>query len=494
MLKDYNFKEVDHRYENFKRSDLGREIDKLQRIVQRLKIPVLILVDGWESSGKGEIINDLTRELDPRYVKVELFDERSDLDNRHASVWRFWQKIPNDEEITVFDQSFYSQVFNRDERSTELLKQRTEELLFLEHMLLDDGTIVIKFFIHLSNETQAKNIDALESSEYRKFLLSDKDYHQNKHYEDYLKWFDKVLTKTNFPKSPWKIIDGENRKLAAKTVLGITIEELTKGIERVTLQRERAEFSNRHYHQEDRQLDKIDLSKAISDKKYTDQLEKLQKEAAQLVYECYTKGIAILLAFEGVDAAGKGGAIQRLTRHIDPRSYRIYGIKAPTDLENKYHYMWRFWTKFPPDGDMVIMDRSWYGRVLVERVEGFAKESEWERAYEEINHTEKVLTDHGNILMKFFLYIDDEEQKRRFEDRMEEPSKNYKITAEDWRNRNQWEAYMDSYEEMLSRTDTPNAPWYVVGTNDKHTARIQVLEHFIQHIKKQLSKKNEGKK
>ncbi|XJS10244.1 phosphate:AMP phosphotransferase [Aerococcaceae bacterium WGS1372] len=492
MLKDYDFKEVDDRYDNFKRSDLGEEIDKLQRIVQRLKIPVLILVDGWESSGKGDIINDLTRELDPRYVKVELFDERSDTDDLHASVWRFWQKIPNNEEISVFDQSFYSQVLNRDERSTELLKKRTEELLQLERMLLDDGTIVIKFFLHISKETQAENIKLLEESKYRQFLLSDDDYKQNKHYEDYLKWFDKVLTKTNFAESPWNIINGEDRKLAAKTVLGITLKELTAGIERVTLQRERADFSNRNYHQGEKQLEKIDLSKSISEKQYDDQLEDLQKKAAQLVYECYTKDIAIVIAFEGVDAAGKGGAIQRLTRHIDPRSYRIYGIKAPTDLENQYHYMWRFWTKFPEDGDMVIMDRSWYGRVLVERVEGFAKESEWERAYNEINHTEKVLTDHGNIIMKFFMYIDEEEQKQRFEDRMEEPDKNYKITAEDWRNRNQWESYMDSYEEMLSRTDTPNAPWYVVGTNDKHYARIQVLKHFIKHVKKHLSNIEKG--
>lgn len=488
VLKKYDFDKVDNRYENFKRSDLGEEIDKVQRIVQRLKIPVLILVDGWESSGKGSIINDLTRELDPRFVKVELFDNRYDIDYLHPSVWRFWQKLPSHEEMVVFDQSFYAQVFNKDERSDELLKQRTEELLCLENMLLDDGTIVIKFFLHIKEETQANNIKHLEESNYRQFLLTDEDYEQNKHYNDYLKWFDKVLKKTDVSESPWNIINAEDLKLAAKTVLGITLEEITAGIERVTLARERAKLSNRRYRLEDTQLEKFDLERTISDSKYETQLETLQKEAADLVYECYTKNIAIITAFEGVDAAGKGGAIQRLTRHIDPRSYRIYGIKAPTELENSYHYLWRFWTKFPKDGDMVIFDRSWYGRVLVERIEGFAQESEWERAYEEINHTEKVLTDHGSIVMKFFMYIDEDEQRERFEDRQEEPDKNYKITTEDWRNRSKWDQYIDAMEEMLDRTNKENAPWFIIASNQKKYARIQVLEHFIDHVSKHLKK------
>lgn len=493
MLKEYDFKNIDKRYANFKRSDLGEELAKLQRIVQRLNIPVLILIDGWESSGKGDLINDLTRELDPRYVKVELFDSRSDLDLSHPSVWRFWQKIPSHEEMVVFDQSFYAQVFNKDERSKEKLAQRTEELLNLEHMLLDDGTIVIKFFLHVTKETQAKNIKLLEESKFRQFLLSKEDYEQNKHYDEYLSWFDKVLVNTNSLKSPWNIINAQDRKLAAKTLLGTTLEEITDGIERVTLQRERKDLSNRRYQLEITQLEKLDLTQSLSVEDYDRVISTLQKEVAQLVYECFTKGIAITVAFEGVDAAGKGGAIQRLTRHIDPRSYRIYGIKAPTELESSYHYLWRFWSKYPKDGDMVIFDRSWYGRVLVERVEGLVKESEWERAYEEINHTEQVLVDHGNIVMKFFMYIDEAEQEKRFEDRLEEPDKNYKITSEDWRNRKQWDSYIEAMEEMLDRTNKEHAPWFIITSNDKRLARIEVIKHFINHVRKQLEEnKKEG--
>lgn len=486
MLKNYDFAKINDNYANFKRSELGEELDKLQRIVERLKIPVLIFIDGWESSGRGDIINDLTRELDPRFVKVRVFHERRDIDQNHPSIWRFWQKIPNNEEIVIFDRSFYSQVFNHDEKTPELLEKRTQELLNMEEMLLDDGMIVIKFFLHVKQETQKAAIDALEKSHYRQYLLSDEDYQQNARYDEHLEWLSKVLDETNIAESPWHIISAEDRKLAAKTVLGLTMQALISGIERVTLARERKDISPRKYVLQESQLDKFDLTSKLSDEEYDRQLEDLQLQAAKLVYECYTKKIAIILAFEGVDAAGKGGAIQRLTRHIDPRSYIIYGIKAPTELEKSYHYMWRFQTKFPEDGEMVIFDRSWYGRVLVERVEGFASESEWERAYDEINNSEQILTDHGNIVMKFFMYIDEDEQKERFMSRIEEPHKNYKITQEDLRNRKQWDNYIEAMEEMLDRTHTTNAPWYIIASNDKKYARIQVLEYFIQHIENHL--------
>lgn len=493
MLKDFKFDEVDDRYANFKRSELGEQLDKIQRIVQRLKIPVLILVDGLESSGRGDVINDLTRELDPRYIRVEIFDEKRDHEYEHPSTWRFWQKIPNHQEIVVFDQSFYSQVMNRDPRDKAMLQRRTRELINFEKSLLENEIIILKFFLHISQETQAENIKALEDSNYRQYLVSDRDYDQNDNYEECIDWMDQVLKATNIPESSWHLVSSEDRKLAAKTVLGLTIDGITAGIERVTLDRERENKEGPAYNLEETQLDKFDLSKSLSKQEYQDQLEDLQKQAADLVYECYTKEIAIVLAFEGVDAAGKGGAIKRLTRHIDPRSYRIYGIKAPTPLELSYHYLWRFQRKFPEDGDMVIFDRSWYGRVLVERIEGFASEKEWKQAYDEINHMEENLVDHGNIVMKFFVYIDEDEQKQRFIDRIEEPDKNYKITDEDWRNRQKWDEYIATYEEMLARTDTDKAPWYIIPTNNKRYARIMVLKQFIKHVETALKNRKDDK-
>lgn len=488
MLKDFNFKKIDDRYDNFKRSELGEQLDTLQRVVQRLKIPVLIFVDGLESSGRGDVINDLTRELDPRYINVEIFDERYEHEYLHPSSWRFWQKIPNNEQIMVFDQSFYSQVMSQEERSPEALTLRKKQLLSFETSLLENEMIILKFFLHIKEETQRENIEKLEESEYRQYLLTDRDYRQNENYDECIEWMDQVLEATNVPESPWHIVSAEDRKLAAKTVLGLTIEGINAGIERVTLDRERANDSGRTYQLTETQLDKFDVTKQLTVEEYhSDYRTELQERAAELVYQCYTKGIAIVLAFEGVDAAGKGGAIKRLTRYIDPRSYKIYGIKAPTPLELSYHYLWRFQTKFPEDGDMVIFDRSWYGRVLVERIEGFATPKEWEQAYDEINQMEENLVDHGNLVMKFFLYIDEAEQQERFESRVEEPDKNYKITAEDWRNREQWDAYIDAYEEMLDRTDTDKAPWYIIPTNDKYYARVMVLEKFVKHVEEHLN-------
>lgn len=252
--------------------------------------------------------------------------------------------------------------------------------------------------------------------------------------------------------------------------------------------RQQEESVTRNREESYRLLEDVDLTQTISDEAYEEELQPLQEEAAELVYQCYSQDIPIVLAFEGMDAAGKGGAIKRLTRYIDPRSYKIYGINAPDSVEDTFHYLWRFQKEFPKDGDMVIFDRSWYGRVLVERVEGFAPERDWERAYDEINQMERTLYDHGTAIMKFFLYIDSNEQERRFQDRMEKPAKNYKITAEDWRNREKTPQYIEAMNEMLKRTDTDCAPWYIVATNQKKYARIQVLKHFISHLKDHLSK------
>lgn len=487
MLKDFSFDKVDDRYDNFKRSDLGDQLDQLQRIVQRLDIPVLILVDGWESSGKGFVINDLTRELDPRYVRVEVFEKPTTEEKNHPSVWRFWRKIPSRREMVVYDRSFYYHVFNHDRRTDEKLSQRVDELLSLEKMLIDDETIVIKLFLTITEETQKENIKRLETSKRSKILLSDEDYQQSADYSSHQKWFDKILKATNLTYSPWHIISAEDLKLASKTALGIVIEQITSGIEQITLRRSGKDDLPAHvFNMERLPLSEVDTTLKLSEKAYDKQLETLQKEAAELVYECYVKKIPIVLAFEGVDAAGKGGAIKRLTRHIDPRSYKIYGINAPNEIESLFHYLWRFQVEMPQDNEMVIFDRSWYGRVLVERVEGFTYQTAWERAYDEINQMEATLTNHGTLVMKFFLYIDADEQASRFQKRLDEPEKNYKITSEDWRNREKWEDYIAAMNEMLVRTDTPSAPWYIVPGQDKYYARIQVLKHFIHHIKSHL--------
>ncbi|MGX7108739.1 hypothetical protein [Facklamia miroungae] len=488
MLKDFDFKNTDKRFEQFQRSELGERLDQLQRTVQGLKIPVLILVDGWESSEKGYVINDLTRELDPRYVRVEVFDKAKESEKLHPSVWRFWQKLPSNQEIVVYDRSFYYQVFNHDQKSDKKLAQRVQELRELDATLINNGTIVIKLFLNVSKKTQKERIKELEKSVEGKRLLSKEDYEQNENYKEHQEWFSKVLTQTNQKLSPWHIIDAEDQKYASKMALGIVIDEIHRGIERIVQWRTREEAIQRDRQTTYQVLDQFDLNKSLSEDDYHEQLDDLQDKAAKLVYQCYNKKIPIVLAFEGMDAAGKGGAIKRLTRHIDPRSYKIFGINAPDEVEKNFHYLWRFQKEMPEDGQMVIFDRSWYGRVLVERIEHFTPERDWERAYEEINQMERTLYDHGTAVMKFFLYIDSQEQAKRFEDRMEDPDKNYKITDEDWRNREKMPQYLEAMNEMLVRTDTDYAPWYIIASNDKRYARIQVLKHFIAHLEKFIDK------
>ncbi|WP_282919857.1 hypothetical protein [Ignavigranum ruoffiae] len=489
MLKDYDFTQLPDTYDHQSIKELGQTFDQLQRELQAANIPVLILLDGWESSGKGYVLKALTREMDPRYVRVEVYEKETKQEKKHPSAWRYWQKIPSKQEIAIYDRSFYYQVFNHEEPGPESLQQKTQELLAFEQALIDDGTIVLKFFLNISHQTQLERIKALETSSQADFLLSKEDYKQAKHHDQYLKWFDQVLQATDLDHSPWCIINAEDKKLAAKEILGQTITTIRLEMKRVLKDRKESQAPNRNYQSRALEVPQEDLERKLSEEEYQRQKEDLQKRAVELVYQCYCRDIPIVLVFEGVDAAGKGGAIKRLTREIDPRSYKIYGIKAPTEEELAHHYLWRFKTKFPQDGLMSIFDRSWYGRVLVERIEGFANEKEWDRAYQEINQMEQILVDHGTIVLKYFLYIDKEEEGERFKARQDEAAKNYKITEEDWRNREKWDAYMVAMEEMLTRTNQDQAPWHFIASNDKYFARIQVLTQFVDTLEQHLKEK-----
>ena len=233
-------------------------------------------------------------------------------------------------------------------------------------------------------------------------------------------------------------------------------------------------------------LDTIDLDKVLSDEEYDIKLEKLQKKIQKLHGELYRQKIPMVIGFEGWDAGGKGGAIRRLTEKMDSRGYVVFPIQAPSTIEKNHHYLWRFWKNMPKDGHITIFDRTWYGRVMVERIEGFCSEEEWKRAYKEINDMEQSLYNAGAIVIKFWLQIDKGEQKARFEARQADPEKQWKITDEDWRNREKWDAYEMAVNEMIAKTSTQHAPWVIVEGNDKKYARIKVLETVIQAMETRL--------
>lgn len=234
------------------------------------------------------------------------------------------------------------------------------------------------------------------------------------------------------------------------------------------------------------QLSTFDFPKPMEKSEYKANIDVLQEQARLLSHLANKKKRGVVLVFEGWDAAGKGGAIRRLTSTIDPRLYNVVSIAAPTEIERKHNYLWRFWTRIPRAGYTTIFDRSWYGRVLVERVEGFASEAAWKRAYNEIIFFEEDLVDSGIIVIKFWLHISSEEQLERFNLRNEDPMKRWKLTDEDWRNRDKWHLYEEACNEMIQRTDKPNAPWIVVPANDKYTARKIVINEYCRILEHSL--------
>ncbi len=481
------------KFQNFKRSELAERLGRVARICNDLEIPILIIVDGWESSGRGYVIKDLCRDFAAKNFDVEVFDKDESYDDKYPFIRKFWINVPEKGKIKIFDRSFYYKIFEKKNLSDKQIQKRIDSIKSIEKALFDDQTIILKFFLNVDKKEQAKRIEKLENSFKEDFYIDGLDLDQQKNYEDYEKHFKKILDATDFSYASWDIVDSNDKKAASKEVLGLALDRISQGMERIIRQREENENVERDYISSSNILQNIDLSKSISDDEYKEKKDKPQDEVAKLMYKFYQKGISQVLVFEGVDAAGKDGAIERLIKEVDPRLYSVHGISAPSKEELSRNYLWRFFTKLPRDGYVGIFSRSWYGRVMVERVEGFAKTNEWDRAYEEILDMEKQIYDHGSLVLKFFVTIDKDEQLKRFKDRQREPDKQYKITDEDWRNRDKWDDYIEAMNEMLERTNASYAPWIIVEGNSKKYARIKVMEEYIKAAKAHL-KKLEDKK
>lgn len=487
MLKGYDFKAGKNPYKQFKTKELGERLSRAQRLINNLNIPVLIIVDGWESSGKGFVIKDLVKELNPKHFKVSVFENPTEDENKRPFLWRFWNKLPKKGDIAIYDRSFYFNVFNDLSLTGEALDKDIRDISSIEKLLLDDDTIIIKFFLHQKEKTQQKRIDKLKEDEDRSFMISERDEEQYENYGDYLNHFDTVLNKSDFTFSKWHVVSSENKKDASDNILGMTIDLIHEGIDRIMgMENGGLRKELRDYSPQEKPLEKVNLKLELDDEEYDKLKDDLQMEAQRVAFRLYTAGIPTVMVFEGVDASGKGGAIERLTREMDPRGYEVLTTAAPSEDEKAHHYLWRFYKDFPQKGDMKIFDRSWYGRVMVERVEQFADMEEWDRAYNEINEMEQHLHNFNTLILKFFIYIDKEEQLRRFKSRETEPDKVFKLTDEDWRNREKWTDYIEAMNEMLVRTDTDYAPWIIVEGQQKKYARIKVLQTFIEQAGKIL--------
>lgn len=473
---------------------LERELAVLQREAKALNIPVMIIFEGWGASGKGTLINRLIHPLDPRGFKVYTIQKESEEEAMRPFLWRFWTKTPAKGRIHVFDRSWYSRVLKDrvDEKiNKEQLQNSYNEIVSFEEQLSVDGTLIIKLFLHISRKEQKKRFEKLEKSKETSWRVTKEDWKHNRQYDDYINVYEDMLEKTDTSFAPWAIVEATDREYAAAKILSTVTEQLKDRIrdvkEKNRTQIEKTEEKVLENPFKTSVLDGVDLTLSLSKEEYKKKLAVLQKRLASLHSQMYLKRIPVVLAFEGWDAGGKGGAIKRVTEPMDPRGYEVIPTASPNDIEKAHHYLWRFWNNMPKAGHMAIFDRTWYGRVMVERIEGFCTEVEWQRAYKEINQMEEHLHHAGAIILKFWMHIDKDEQERRFNERMSNPEKQWKITDEDWRNREKWDAYETAVNEMIIRTSTTHAPWIIVEGNSKYYARIKVLETIVEALSRRLS-------
>lgn len=461
---------------------------ELQRACKEKNIPITVVFEGLDAAGKGTMINRMIQSLDPRGFKVFTLGREKEDEAMRPYFWRFFTKIPERGRMHIFDQSWYKGGYEKDISEKEVLD--------FEQMLTEDGMIIVKFFLMISKEEQKRRLDKLEKNSETSWRVTGQDKENNKNYEKCLKKYDRLLVHTDTANAPWTVVEGTDKLYATCKIISTMVERMERAVKEVTKKEEEKKIIKDTGDEMEKQeettsfrngvLQGIDLSKTIEHDEYKKKKKELQKRLLTLQNKMYLKRVPVVLAFEGWDAGGKGGAIKRLTQAMDPRGYEVVPVAAPNDIEKAHHYLWRFWDKIPKAGHMAIFDRTWYGRVLVERIEGFAAEEEWSRAYSEINNMEEQFVNAGYIVLKFWIHIDKEEQERRFHERENTPEKQWKITEEDWRNRAKWDEYEKAVDEMIVRTSTADAPWIVVEGNSKYYARIKVLETVVNALEQRL--------
>ena len=466
---------------------LTEQIGSVQRACIEANIPILIVVEGLGASGKGTLINRLIQPLDPRGFHVYAIKGETEEEKRHPFLWRFWTKTPAKGRMVILDRSWYRRVtLDRFEGriSDKELRQSFDEISNFENQLVDDGTVIIKFFTYISKKEQKQRMDGLLANKETAWRVTAGDLKRNREYEKYLHYNEDMLFHTDFSFAPWTIVEATDKRFATVKILSTVVNRLSEEL-KMRINRRQPVIDSRLGSGRGLSssiLGTVDLSVSLSREQYHRKKKELQKRLGLLHSELYRRRIPVVLAFEGWDAGGKGGAIKRLTQALDPRGYAVHPTSAPNDLEKSHHYLWRFWNQMPKSGHIAIFDRTWYGRVMVERIEGFCSVNEWERAYKEINDMEKHIANFGTVVLKFWMQIDRDEQKRRFQMRQEDPAKAWKITDEDWRNREKWDLYEEAVDEMLIRTSTSYAPWMIVEGNDKLYARIKVLQAVVDAI------------
>jgi AMP-polyphosphate phosphotransferase len=455
------------------------------------KFPLVILISGVDGAGKGETVNLLNAWMDPRHIQAHAFGPHTDEEAERPPFWRFWKNLPPKGKTGIFFTSWYTApILQRAYKSTRDadLDQAMEEIRRFERMLAAEGALILKFWFHLSKERQRARLKKLEKKAKTRWRVTEEDWRHFALYDRFRKISERALRETSTAEAPWIVVEGADERYRSlttgKAILALLRRRLDEPLPRPT-ETHPAPFIE--------PVDKVDLiqrldlGQKIDKEAYEGELLRYQRRLALLTREPGYKDISVIAVFEGSDAAGKGGAIRRVTGALDARHYRIVQIAAPTEEERAQPYLWRFWRHIPRRGVLTMFDRSWYGRVLVERVEGFCSEADFMRAYTEINDFEEQLVRHRIVLVKLWLQVSKEEQLRRFQSREATAFKRFKITEEDWRNRGKWDAYERAVCDMVDRTSTEIAPWTLVEAEDKYFARVKVLRTLTQAIERGIA-------
>ncbi|MFO0441778.1 MAG: polyphosphate:AMP phosphotransferase [Betaproteobacteria bacterium] len=466
-------------------------LDAQYDLLRSGKFATLILIAGVEGAGKGETVNLLSEWMDPRHIEVSGFGLPSDEESERPRLWRYWRALPPKGKVGIFFGAWHTQpIVDRVQGRIDAARfeQEMTEILRLERMLVDEGVLLLKFWFHLSKPQQKKRLRQLEKDPVTAWRVTKTDWNLYKHYDDFTAVCEPFVRKTSTGEAPWLVVAGADERYRSLTVGRTLLAALRERLDEQPVDRlpdrnppllPAADKLN--------VLRALQLDQPLAKAAYSRQLEELSGRLNRLFRDPRMKEMAVVAVFEGNDAAGKGGAIRRVTRAIDARGYQTVSVAAPSEEERAQPYLWRFWRHVPRRGQLLIFDRSWYGRVLVERVEGFCKEPDWMRAYSEINDFEQQLARHLVVVVKFWLAISKEEQYRRFRERESIAFKRFKITDEDWRNRKKWDQYEKAVCDMVDRTSTSVAPWTLVEANNKYYARIKVLRTLVEAIEGALA-------
>ncbi len=477
----------------------ARLLELQYRALELAKFPVLIDFAGVDGAGKGTTVNMLNKWMDPRFLRTVGYQQPSEEERARPRFWRYWRDLPPKGRIGLYLSGRYSQPLIHhvhDGLTDEVFDDRLGEIIRFESALADDGVLILKFWMHLSREAQQQRLDSLSSDPLRSYRVTSQDWDNYERYDDFIAAAEKIITRTNRAGAPWTIVEGVDPNFRHLLVGETLVSELTRHLDRFERGAEQSgagaqEQPGLNVAERATVFDTLDHSRKLKKREYRQRRPELQAKLGELGRRAYEQGVATVLVFEGPDAAGKGGAIRRTVWSLDARHYRVHQFAAPTDEENAHHYLWRFWRKLPRAGDFGVFDRSWYGRVLVERAEGLASEAEWRRAYNEINDFEQQIIGRGSVLLKFWLSIDKDEQLARFEERARSAYKHWKLTDEDWRNRELWDTYWQLGHDVIQYTSTSTAPWVLVEGNDKHFARVKVLTTVVEHLERRLCAEND---